>query len=199
MLRLALPLLLLFSTSAPAQELVQFQNGQVADADDINSNFQLLGNSIENTGLVWRDANGRLLGHLAPAISNKTSTERVAHTIDGSKKLYFGPYDALRANCQGSTTVYYEYSNCTGTAYLYDDQGWFLAQGVEGFLLAPMQKLWANALTTRSRADGQTSCTPICISHSNNWDANDHFLWEASKTDIPNDLGAALPIAIHKQ
>ena len=28
--------------SAPAQELVDFENGQVANADDINANFQAL-------------------------------------------------------------------------------------------------------------------------------------------------------------
>ena len=42
MLRLALTLLLLFSTSVPAQELHTFSNGEVADAEKINENFELL-------------------------------------------------------------------------------------------------------------------------------------------------------------
>ena len=46
MFRFTLPMLLVFSTSVPAQELVQFQNGQVADADDINANFQTVSDRL---------------------------------------------------------------------------------------------------------------------------------------------------------
>lgn len=42
---LLLPLLLT-SFASMAQELVEFDNGQVADADDINSNFEVLDNKI---------------------------------------------------------------------------------------------------------------------------------------------------------
>lgn len=47
MFRLVHPLLLLLSTSAPAQELHTFSNGELADADKVNSNFQNLDQRLE--------------------------------------------------------------------------------------------------------------------------------------------------------
>ena len=42
------PLAILFLWQiASAQEIVQFENGQVADADDMNSNFNLLKDAID--------------------------------------------------------------------------------------------------------------------------------------------------------
>jgi len=43
---LILPILLLSSFVSMAQELVDFDNGQVADAEEINSNFEVLDNKI---------------------------------------------------------------------------------------------------------------------------------------------------------
>ena len=40
-------LLLLFSNPIIAQELVEFENGQVADADHLNQNFQAFLSEIE--------------------------------------------------------------------------------------------------------------------------------------------------------
>lgn len=40
-------LIITFSTAIAAQELIEFENGQVADADDINSNFQELLDTIK--------------------------------------------------------------------------------------------------------------------------------------------------------
>lgn len=46
-----LSILLIFPVGLSAQDLVEFENGKVADADDINSNFTLLSNRIsELTG-----------------------------------------------------------------------------------------------------------------------------------------------------
>ena len=47
MRHILLPLLFLFSNPLLAQELVEFENGKVADADDINSNFQELLDTIK--------------------------------------------------------------------------------------------------------------------------------------------------------
>jgi hypothetical protein len=40
-------LIITFSTAIAAQELVEFENGKVADAEDINSNFQKLLDTIK--------------------------------------------------------------------------------------------------------------------------------------------------------
>ena len=48
MLRLALSILTVISTSGLAQELVSFENGQVAEAADVNANFSLLLEKIES-------------------------------------------------------------------------------------------------------------------------------------------------------
>ena len=48
MKRLFLSILLIFPVGLSAQDLVEFQNGQVADADDINANFQALKDSIDS-------------------------------------------------------------------------------------------------------------------------------------------------------
>ena len=42
-----LSILLIFPVGLSAQDLVEFENGKVADADDINSNFNLLKEKIE--------------------------------------------------------------------------------------------------------------------------------------------------------
>lgn len=47
MKRLFLFTLLILPLSLPAQDLVEFQNGQVADADDMNANFSSLKEAID--------------------------------------------------------------------------------------------------------------------------------------------------------
>lgn len=60
MKRLFAPILLLLPLSLSAQDLVEFQNGQVADAEDINANFQALKNSIDGINSTERTFNGEV-------------------------------------------------------------------------------------------------------------------------------------------
>ncbi|MDB2667731.1 collagen-like protein, partial [Luminiphilus sp.] len=149
--------------------------------------------------LVWIDANNVVLGYYSPAISNITSTFQVAHKLTGNSKLFFGPYNVTNGLCQGGSTVYYENSDCTGTAYLNDYYGWFLGLGSGGYLMAPSVKKWSDALVTDGQLSSSNDCSTFCSASRRTWNTNDHNLWEAVTTGISNDLHATLPVSLHRQ
>lgn len=63
MRQLVIALLIVFSSLVPAEELIKFENGQVADAEDVNANFQALSERLMSleTRLVSLEPNGSCL------------------------------------------------------------------------------------------------------------------------------------------
>ena len=89
MKRFFLSILLIFPVGLSAQDLVEFENGQVADADDINSNFNSLKLLIDS---IEKESGARLLtgdGEPAPTEGNNGDIY-----IDVASYMFFGPKQA---------------------------------------------------------------------------------------------------------
>jgi len=105
---ICLSLVLACSVSVNAQELNTFSNGEVADADKINENFQLLSDDVEDL-LSWQEQ------QLGKAFSPDDRGIRSFHAMDVNcdedpgaldDALYDSTeYDRLRVNIQGSCLV----------------------------------------------------------------------------------------------
>jgi hypothetical protein len=109
-----------FSIEAKSQELVEFNNGEVADAADINANFQNLKAEIANNSSkmnVYSD--GKLLGQLMPELSPFTDGNGyvIKTSSDFLIPLAFG-YDTATEAESAIGGVLFTEADCTGDAFV---------------------------------------------------------------------------------
>ena len=100
MKRLLLLILLIFPMAVLAQDLVEFENGQVADADDMNANFQTLDERLTNiedqaAQIEYSELNGLVGGWQVKTVdcsedSAALSNERVLQGSDRLRVKLFG-------------------------------------------------------------------------------------------------------------
>ena len=100
MKRLLLLILLIFPMAVLAQDLVEFENGQVADADDMNANFQTLDERLTNiedqaAQIEYSELNGLVGGWQVITVdcsedSTALSNERVLQGSDRLRIKLFG-------------------------------------------------------------------------------------------------------------
>ena len=119
---LILPFLLVCSAWVTAQELNTFSNGEVADAEKINENFELLSNDVEGL-LSWQEQ------QLGKAFSPDLRAVGSFHAIDVDcdedpgaldDAFYdFIEYDRLRLNIQGTCVVTDPYPYATAWRHLW--------------------------------------------------------------------------------
>lgn len=105
-----------FSLEANSQELVEFNNGEVADAADINANFQNLKAEIANNSSkmnVYSD--GKLLGQLMPELSPFTDGNGYDTTTEAESAI--GGVLFTEADCTGDAFVTFSFGLPKSSAY----------------------------------------------------------------------------------
>ena len=117
-----LPIGLLFmALTLSAQELHTFSNGEVADAEKINENFNVVSNQIEAlstessapiSAWTWVDADGRFVGYGLPDNTDVFSRLTVDNYV---YRLYEISYGEIRYLFR---PLYYESLDCSGEPFL---------------------------------------------------------------------------------
>ena len=150
--------------------------------------------SSSTPSLQWVDAEGQFMGYQTPVIGGETMGFEISHKLPGNDRFYVGPTMAPSGMCVGTgAQVYYQNSDCTGTAYVSAQYGWEMNLGANGFLVAPTS-LTTGTAQTRSFVENN-DCEALCQNMDlRTWSAGD--LFNTVQTDILNDLGGTAPFRL---
>lgn len=152
------------------------------------------GNQGPSQYLMWVDAQGSVLGYIAPY--SQYTVDYLAFLYEG--EIFSSPYNPYNGQCYGPT-IYFSGSGCTGNAYFsyraLDPSS--LRPGAQG--PSPSSNIWirpnevtnASPITTVSETNPSTLCTTQCRSGTRNF--NIGRVVEAVETNIPNDHAAVRP------
>ena len=185
-LTLALILLSAVATSA-AQDLNTFTNGEVADAEKLNENFELIQSAIGATEagrprMAWVTISGEVNGYWFTENDNPYLALKLAN----DSAVYLSPFNPRDPEEGGDTGItYYLESDCQGAAFVEDAYADWL-----------MRLILSNTDYFLKRAGKRSSDAEDLISQSYLWEPNygetvcensvttiDATFWETSPTD----------------
>ena len=121
MKRLLLSLILFFPTALAAQELHTFSNGEVADAEKINENFEALKSEMSaaqssSPRMAWATTSGEVNGYWF----QENDYPYIALKLPNDSAVYLSPFDPREPEEEDRETpnAYYLDTDCQGVAYV---------------------------------------------------------------------------------